>query len=136
MNLSLSHVAIAVPSLERAAERLQRVYGLSVGEVRVNAAQGVRMAYVALAGGGRIELIEPLEADSGVGRFLARNPGGAVHHLALATPGLDDCLASLAAQEVKPLGDGKGRNVHGDRICFVHPKDFLGVLVEIEEAGE
>ncbi len=133
MDWGISHIAIAVPSIERAAAALRRTYGMETGTPCENTAQGVRMAYVDLAGGGRLELIEPLSADSGVGRFLARNPGGGVHHISFATSDIDASLQRLARHEVKVLGDGQGRNVHGDRIAFIHPRDFLGVLIELEE---
>jgi len=133
MITGLSHVSLAVPSLEAAAKRLKEVYGLSIGAVMVNEEQGVRMAYVELANA-RIELMEPSRPGSPVSKFLEKNPDGGIHHFCL---GVDDVAASaagIAAKGARVLGDGSQLNVHGERIAFVHPKDFLGALVELEES--
>jgi methylmalonyl-CoA/ethylmalonyl-CoA epimerase len=136
MITGLSHVSIVVPDLNAASERLQRVYGLTIGETRVNDEQGVRLAYVEL-GNARIELMEPSRPDSPVARFLERNPGGGIHHFCLAVDSVDACAQALTSNGARVLGDGKDqRNVHGERIAFVHPKDFLGALVELEEQHE
>jgi methylmalonyl-CoA/ethylmalonyl-CoA epimerase len=128
-----SHVSIVVPSLEDAAVHLKRVYGLELGEVKLNAEQGVRLAYVEL-GNARIELMEPSGAESPVARFLERNPRGAIHHFCLAVDDVDATTREIGARGGQVLGQGGAqRNVHGERIAFVHPKDFLGALVELEE---
>lgn len=133
MITGLSHVSIVVPSLDAAAKRLSEVYGLALGEVKINEQQGVRLAYVEL-GNAKIELMEPLRADSPVSRFLERNPGGGIHHFCLAVDSVESTAADIAAKGARVLGDGKPQlNVHGERIAFVHPKDFLGALVELEE---
>lgn len=133
MITGLSHVSIVVPSLDAAAQRLREVYGLTLGEVKVNEQQGVRMAYVEL-GNARIELMEPLRADSPVSKFLERNPGGGTHHFCLAVDSVDATAGEIAQKGARVLGDGTPqRNVHGERIAFVHPRDFLGALVELEE---
>ncbi len=133
MITGLSHVSIVVPDLAAAAVRLKKVYGLTLGETQVNEAQGVRLAYVELPNA-RIELMEPSRDDSPIAKFLARNPGGGIHHFCLGVDSVDATAASLSAQGARILGDGKAQhNVHGERIAFVHPKDFLGALVELEE---
>jgi methylmalonyl-CoA/ethylmalonyl-CoA epimerase len=133
MITGLSHVSIVVPSLEVAAERLGKLFGLAVGETRVNEQQGVRLAYVEL-GNARIELMEPSRPDSPVARFLERNPHGGIHHFCLGVSSVDETADALRAAGARVLGDGKPQlNVHGERIAFVHPKDFLGALVELEE---
>jgi methylmalonyl-CoA/ethylmalonyl-CoA epimerase len=129
----LSHVSIVVPSLAAAAARLQQVYGLDIGEIATNEAQGVRMAYVALANA-NIELMEPLRAETPAGKFLARHPAGGIHHFSLAVGDIEAEAAGLRERGVRVLGDEKTqRNVHGERIAFIHPGDFLGALVELEE---
>ena len=129
----LSHVSIAVPSLAAAARELSRKYGLEIGEIKVNAEQGVRMAYVDL-GNARIELMEPSRPDSPVAKFLERNPRGGLHHFCLNVDDVGAVAATLKTRDAPVLGDGKTQlNVHGERIAFVHPRDFLGVLVELEE---
>jgi len=133
MITGLSHVSIVVPSLEAAAKRLKDVYGLEIGEVRTNEQQGVRMAYVELPNA-RIELMEPSRPDSPVSKFLDKNPAGGIHHFCLEVDDVAATAAGISKQGVRVLGDGREtRNVHGERIAFVHPKDFLGALVELEE---
>ncbi|HXF67885.1 MAG TPA: methylmalonyl-CoA epimerase [Burkholderiales bacterium] len=135
MITGLSHVSIAVPSLEQAAKKLREVYGLEVGAARVNEEQGVRLAYVEL-GNARIELMEPARPGSPLAKFLERNPAGGLHHFCLEVEDVRASAAGLAAKGVRVLGEGKAsRNVHGRPIAFVHPKDFLGALVELEESG-
>ena len=133
MLTGLSHVSIVVPDLDAAARRLREAYGLSVGEVHTNAEQGVRLAYVDL-GNARIELMEPSRPDSPVAKFLERNPKGGIHHFSLQTGDMAATTDSLRGQGVRILGDGRPQyNVAGERIAFIHPADFLGVLVELEE---
>jgi len=133
MITGLSHVSIAVPSLEAAAKRLKEVYGLTVGAANVNEEQGVRLAYVEL-GNARIELMEPSRPDSPIAKFLERSPRGGIHHFCLNVDDVAATAAGIAARGARVLGEGKEqRNVHGERIAFVHPKDFLGALVELEE---
>ena len=133
MITGLSHVSIAVPSLEAAAKRLKELYGLEIGPVKVNEQQGVRMAYVELPNA-RIELMEPSRPDSPISKFLERNPNGGIHHFCLNVDDVGATSAGLGNKGARVLGDGSPqKNVHGDRIAFVHPKDFLGALVELEE---
>jgi methylmalonyl-CoA/ethylmalonyl-CoA epimerase len=133
MFTGLSHVSIVVPDLDAAARRLRETYGLTVGETRTNAEQGVHLAYVELANA-RIELMAPSRPDSPVAKFLERNPKGGIHHLSLAVEGMDAAAAALREQGVRILGDGRPQySVAGERIAFVHPADFLGALVELEE---
>ena len=133
MITSLSHVSLVVPDLAAAAERLNKLFGLTIGEIRVNEQQGVRLAYVEL-GNARIELMEPSRPDSPVARFLEKNPGGGIHHFCLGVDSVDATAEALSASGARVLGDGRPQlNVHGERIAFVHPKDFLGALVELEE---
>ena len=133
MITGLSHVSIVVPDLDQAALRLKEVYGLKTGVPQVNEEQGVRLAYVEL-GNARIELMEPARPDSPVSKFLERNPQGGIHHFCLAVDDLNTLMQTVSASGARVLGDGKAQvNVHGERIAFVHPKDFLGALVELEE---
>jgi methylmalonyl-CoA/ethylmalonyl-CoA epimerase len=135
MLTGISHVSIVVPDLDAAARRLRGAYGLSVGEARTNAEQGVRLAYVDL-GNARIELMEPSRPDSPVAKFLERNPKGGIHHFSLRTDDMAATADGLREQGVRILGDGRPQyNVAGERIAFIHPADFLGALVELEEQG-
>ena len=133
MITGLSHVSIVVPDLAAAAARLKSVYGLEVGAAHVNEEQGVRLAYVELPNA-RIELMEPSRPDSPVGKFLERNPKGGIHHFCLRVDSVDGTAADVRSCGVRVLGDGRPQtNVHGERIAFVHPADFLGALLELEE---
>jgi len=132
MITGLSHVSIVVPNLQTAARELEKKYGLKIGEIRVNEQQGVRMAYVDL-GNAKIELMEPSRPDSPVAKFLERNPRGGIHHFSLQVNSIQASIAELEHQGARVLGDGMQKNVHGERIAFVHPQDFLGALVELEE---
>ena len=133
MITGLSHVAIVVPDLKAAVEKLRATYGLIAGEIKVNEEQGVRMTYVDL-GNAKIELMEPSRPDSPIAKFLQRNPRGGIHHFCLGVDSVEQAANDLAAAGVQVLGGGKLQlNVHGERIAFVHPKDFLGALIELEE---
>jgi methylmalonyl-CoA/ethylmalonyl-CoA epimerase len=133
MFTGLSHVSIVVPDLDAAVRRLRETYGLTVGEVRTNAEQGVHLAYVDL-GNARIELMAPSRPDSPVAKFLERNPKGGIHHLSLNVDDMDATAVKLRDEGVRVLGDGRPQyNVAGERIAFLHPADFLGALVELEE---
>jgi methylmalonyl-CoA/ethylmalonyl-CoA epimerase len=133
MITGLSHVSIVVPDLAAALEKLRATYGLIAGEIMVNAGQGVRMTYIDL-GNAKIELMEPSRADSPIAKFLERNPKGGIHHFCLAVDSVEQTTNELTAAGVQLLGAGKLQlNVHGERIAFVHPGDFLGALIELEE---
>ena len=133
MITGFNHVSIVVPDLNAAVERLETTYGLKASEPKLNEQQGVRLVWVHL-GNASLELMEPTRPDSPVTKFLERNPGGGIHHFCLEVDDVGATLGELAQRGVRVLGDGKAQeNVHGDRIAFVHPKDFLGALVELEE---
>jgi methylmalonyl-CoA/ethylmalonyl-CoA epimerase len=136
MITGLSHVSIAVPSLEAAAQRLKELYGLEVGAAKVNEEQGVRLAYVELPNA-RIELMEPSRPGSPISKFLEKNPAGGIHHFCLNVDDVAATSTGFSRKGARVLGEGKeSRNVHGERIAFVHPKDFLGALVELEEKSK
>ncbi len=133
MITGFSHVSIAVPDLATALDKLRTTYGLTAGTIKVNDGQGVRMTYIDL-GNAKIELMEPSRPDSPVAKFLERNPKGGIHHFCLGVDSVAQTTTELTAAGAQVLGDGKMQlNVHGERIAFVHPKDFLGALIELEE---
>lgn len=135
MITGLSHVSIVVPDLTAALEKMRATYGLTAGEIKVNDEQGVRMTYIDL-GNAKIELMEPSRPDSPIAKFLERNPKGGIHHFCLGVDSVEQTANTLTAAGVQVLGAGKVQlNVHGERIAFVHPKDFLGALIELEEHG-
>ena len=133
MITGFSHVSIAVPSLDAAAKRLLEIYGLVVGEPMVNVEQGIRLAYVDL-GNAKIELMEPARPDSSISRFLEDHPAGGIHHFCLGVDEMVQTAAAISGKGARVIGEaGETRNVHGELIAFVHPKDFFGALVELEE---
>lgn len=135
MITGLSHVSIVVPDLAAALRKLEAVYGLTAGAIKVNQEQGVRMTYIDL-GNAKIELMEPSRPDSPIAKFLERNPRGGIHHFCLGVDDVGQTTNTLTAAGVQVLGGDKVQlNVHGERIAFVHPKDFLGALIELEESG-
>lgn len=130
----LAHVSIAVPDLQTAIDTLAARYGLAAGEIMENPQQQVRMTYIELANA-RIELMAPTGPASPIAAFLARNPRGGIHHFSLGTDDVGATATGLKAAGVQVLGDASTqRNVHGEPIAFIHPKEFLGALVEIEPA--
>ena len=135
MITGLSHVSIVVPNLAAAARELQAKYGLSMGAIMVNEQQGVRIAYVELANA-KIELMEPSRPDSPVAKFLQRNPHGGIHHFSLNVDSVLATIVAIGHKGARVLGDGTQKNVHGEKIVFVHPRDFLGALVELEESAK
>jgi methylmalonyl-CoA/ethylmalonyl-CoA epimerase len=130
----LAHVSIAVPDLQAAIDTLAARYGLAAGEIMENPQQQVRMTYIELANA-RIELMAPTGPASPIAAFLARNPRGGIHHFSLGTGDVASTAGALRAEGVQVLGDpSTQRNVHGEPIAFIHPKEFLGALVEMEPA--
>lgn len=127
----IDHVGVAVDDLEQARGLFQQLLGTS-GEVEDVPSEQVRVAMLEL-GGSRLELLEPTADDSPVGRFLDRQ-GEGVHQVAF---GVDDLEAALARAEdlgIRVLGDVR-EGAGGTRVCFLHPKDCHGVLVELVERG-
>ena len=134
MITGLNHVSIVVPDIAAAARQLNEKYGLAVGPRMENAEQGVRLAYVEL-GTARIELIEPSRPDSPVAKFLERNPNGGIHHICYEVDDIKSARDRLKAQGVRVLGDGEPKiGAHGKPVLFLHPKDFFGTLVELEQS--
>jgi methylmalonyl-CoA/ethylmalonyl-CoA epimerase len=130
----LNHVAVAVPDLAAAAGRYRDVLGAQVSAPLAQPEHGVTVVFVSLPNT-KIELLEPLGEESPIANFLARNPAGGVHHLCYE---VDDIMAArdrLKAQGARVLGDGEPRTgAHGKPVLFLHPKDFCGTLIEIEQA--
>jgi methylmalonyl-CoA/ethylmalonyl-CoA epimerase len=133
MKKDLSHISIVVPDLEAAIKTMREVYGLASGDIAENVQQGVRLTYIDL-GNSKIELVQPLTADSPIGRFLAKHPAGGLHHLCLGVAEIASVTTALRRKGVRVLGDGMpAYNIHGQEIAFIHPADFFGALVEIEQ---
>lgn len=130
----LNHVAIAVPDLEAAIAGYRDTLGARVGAPQDEPGHGVTVAFVELPNT-KVELLHPLGEDSPIAAFLARNPAGGIHHICYE---VEDILAArdrLRAMGARVLGSGEPRiGAHGKPVLFLHPKDFTGTLVELEQA--
>jgi methylmalonyl-CoA/ethylmalonyl-CoA epimerase len=130
----LNHIAIAVPRLSEAAELYRRALGAEVSEPVAQPAHGVTVVFVTLPNT-KIELLEPLGENSPIAAFLARNSAGGIHHVCYEVADIRAARDHLKAAGARVLGDGEPRiGAHGKPVLFLHPKDFCGTLVEIEEA--
>ncbi|HVX82794.1 MAG TPA: methylmalonyl-CoA epimerase [Devosiaceae bacterium] len=129
----LNHVAIAVPDLEAAAARYRDLLGAEVSQPQVLAEHGVTVVFVQLPNS-KVELMQPFGEQSPIGKFLERNPGGGIHHLCFEVNDIEDAAATLVKGGARILGDGRpNTGAHGLPVLFLHPKDFDGTLIELEE---
>ena len=130
----LNHVAIAVPDLAAATATYRDTLGAAVSAPQALPEHGVTVVFVDL-GNTKVELLEPLGEGSPIAAFLARNPSGGMHHVCYE---VDDIIAvrdRLKAAGARVLGDGNPKTgAHGKPVLFLHPKDFSGTLVELEQA--
>ena len=130
----LNHVAIAVPNLAAAAARYRDRLGARVSAAAAQPDHGVTTVFVELPNT-KIELLEPLGENSPIAAFLARNPDGGIHHLCYEVEDIADASRRLAESGVRILGTGEPKpGAHGKPVLFLHPKDFMGTLIELEEA--
>ncbi len=129
-----NHVAIAVPDLAAATATYRDSLGAEVSAPLAQPEHGVTVAFVTLPNT-KVELLEPLGPGSPIAAFLERNPAGGVHHLCFE---VDDIIAArdrLAGQGARVLGGGEPKlGAHGKPVIFLHPKDFCGTLVELQQA--
>ncbi|MFL6799299.1 MAG: methylmalonyl-CoA epimerase [Xanthobacteraceae bacterium] len=130
----LNHVAIAVHDIAKAAEVYRQTLGADVSEPVPQPNHGVRTAFVTLPNT-MIELLEPLGDSSPIAKFLERNPDGGMHHLCYEVADIDAAREQLEKAGARVLGDGEPKmGAHGKAVLFLHPKDFCGTLLEIEQA--
>jgi len=129
----LNHVAVAVPDLGAAAKVYREIMGATVSGPQALPDHGVTVVFVDV-GNTKIELLEPLGDSSPIAKFLESNPTGGMHHLCFE---VDDIIAArnrLTEQGARVLGDGEPREgAHGKPVLFLHPKDFTGTLIELEQ---
>ncbi len=129
----VNHVAIAVPDLVAATASYRDTLGAHVSQAQALPEHGVTVVFVELPNT-KIELLEPLGADSPITAFLAKNPGGGMHHICYE---VEDILAArdqLASGGARVLGGGEPKiGAHGKPVLFLHPKDFYGTLIELEQ---
>ncbi|MDG1272914.1 MAG: methylmalonyl-CoA epimerase [Alphaproteobacteria bacterium] len=129
----LNHIAIVVPDLVAAADIYKASLGAVVSEVNVLPEHGVRLIFVELPNC-KIELLHPIDNTSPVFSFLEKNPSGGMHHLCYEVEDLYASIKRLKMDGARVLGDGRPKiGAHGKPVVFLHPKDFLGTLIELEQ---
>jgi methylmalonyl-CoA/ethylmalonyl-CoA epimerase len=127
-------VAIAVPDLAAAAARYRDVLGAEVSDPVDQPAHGVTVVFVTLPNS-KIELLTPLGEKSPIAGYLMRNPGGGIHHLCYEVADIYAARDRLQAEGARVLGDGEPKiGAHNKPVLFLHPKDFFGTLIELEQA--
>jgi methylmalonyl-CoA/ethylmalonyl-CoA epimerase len=130
----LNHVAIAVRDIAAAAKVYRATLGADVSEAVPQPDHGVTTVFINLPNT-KIELLEPLGANSPIAKFLERNPDGGIHHVCYEVDDIRAARDRLKAQGARVLGDGEPKlGAHGKPVLFLHPKDFFGTLVELEQA--
>lgn len=129
----INHVALAVPDLAAAEAAYGKTLGASLSERQALPEHGVTVVFVELANS-KIELLEPLGENSPIAAFLEKNPAGGMHHICYE---VDDILVArdqLKQSGARVLGDGQPKTgAHGKPVLFLHPKDFFGTLIELEQ---
>ena len=129
----LNHVAIAVPDLDAAAEQYKSVLGADVGAPQDEPDHGVTVVFITLPNT-KIELLYPLGENSPIIGFLEKNPAGGIHHVCYEVDDITQAAETLKASGARVLGDGNPKvGAHGKPVLFLHPKDFNGTLVELEQ---
>ena len=127
----LNHLAIVVPDLDESARKYRELLGADVGEPQVLPEHGVTVVFVELENA-KIELMTPLGPDSPIATFLEKNPAGGMHHVCYEVPDLASAAKTLTDNGARVLGEVK-TGAHGLPVLFLHPKDFDGTLIELEE---
>ncbi|KAB2665223.1 methylmalonyl-CoA epimerase [Brucella tritici] len=129
----LNHVAIAVPDIDAAAALYRGKLGANVTEPQALPEHGVTVVFIDV-GNTKIELLEPLGEGSPIAAFLEKNPSGGMHHLCYEVADIIAARDRLKAEGARILGDGEPKTgAHGKPVLFLHPKDFNGTLIELEE---
>ena len=130
----LNHVAIAVRDIAKASKVYRDTLGAEVSAVVPQPAHGVSTVFIKLPNT-KIELLEPLGENSPIAKFLDKNPDGGIHHLCYEVEDIRAARDALQGQGARVLGDGEPKiGAHGKPVLFLHPKDFCGTLVELEQA--
>ena len=129
----LNHVAIAVPDLERAAEQYRSTLGAEVGSAQDEPDHGVTVVFITLPNT-KIELLYPLGETSPIQSFLDKNPSGGIHHICYEVDDIRKARDQLIEAGARVLGKGEPKiGAHGKPVRFLHPKDFNGTLIELEQ---
>jgi methylmalonyl-CoA/ethylmalonyl-CoA epimerase len=130
----LNHVAIAVRDIAKASEVYRKMLGAEVSAKVPQPEHGVSTVFITLPNT-KIELLEPLGTESPIAKFLERNVDGGIHHICYEVDDIKAARDRLTSQGARVLGSGEPKiGAHGKPVLFLHPKDFCGTLVELEQA--
>lgn len=130
----LNHVAIAVPDIAAAARTYCETLGAKVSPPVPQPDHGVTTVFIELPNT-KIELLEPLGEKSPIASFLAKNPKGGIHHVCYEVEDIEAACRQMIAKGATVTGDGRPKiGAHGKPVIFLHPKDFNGTLIELEQA--
>eukprot|EP00300_Choanocystis_sp_HF-7_P026026 c28546_g1_i1.p1 GENE.c28546_g1_i1~~c28546_g1_i1.p1 ORF type:complete len:162 (+),score=34.88 c28546_g1_i1:35-520(+) len=128
----LNHIAIAVPNLQEAARNFKTILGCEVSEPQPEPDHGVNVVFVTLANT-KIELLEPLGANSPIGKFLEKNPNGGMHHFCVEVDDVHASADAMKSSGIRLLNETPKIGAHKNPVVFLHPKDTSGTLIEFEE---
>jgi methylmalonyl-CoA/ethylmalonyl-CoA epimerase len=129
----INHIAIAVPDIAAASKAYRETLGATVSQPQTLSEHGVTVVFVELPNT-KVELLEPLGEASPIAAFLAKNPDGGMHHICYEVADIFAARDKLAASGARVLGNGEPKiGAHGKPVLFLHPKDFFGTLIELEQ---
>ena len=132
-NKKINHIAIAVPDIKEAALKWQQALNMKKSEVTTLEEHGVKVVFLEFSNL-KIELLEPLNNESPITKFLKKNPKGGIHHICFEIKNIRDTIKVLKEKKINILGDGNPKNgAHEKPVIFLHPNDLSGTLVELEE---
>ena len=129
----LNHIAIVVPNVKKAKEIYKQKFNAVVSDPKTYPEHGVTVVFVELENT-KIELMEPYGEKSPIKKFLEKNPDGGMHHICIEVSNIEESLSKLKEKNVTVLGSGEPvKGSHNKPILFLHPKEFCGTLIELEE---
>ena len=132
----LNHIAIATPKLDEAVKTFKNMLGVKISSPIDQIAHGVKVVFIELPNT-KIELLEPLGEKSPIENFLEKNKKGGIHHICFEVEDINSAILSLEKDGATVLGDGEAKiGAHGNPVIFLHPKDFNGTLIELEEVKQ
>ena len=132
-NKKINHIAIAVPDIKEAALKWQQALNMKKSEIMILEEHGVKVVFLEFSNL-KIELLEPLNNESPISKFLEKNPKGGMHHICFEVEKITETINSLKNKNINILGDGNPKiGAHDKPVVFIHPNDLSGTLVELEE---
>ena len=129
----LNHIAIVVPDIQKASSIWENALGANISATQSLPEHGVRVVFIE-SPNTKVELLEPINKQSPISKFLERNPNGGIHHICYEVSNLEKAAQRLKSVGAKVLGDGSPKiGAHGNPVIFLNPGDFSGTLIELEE---